>query len=80
MNPNVLEKYRNKKGLSCAELCELMGKTGGWYSRIRSGKHPLQSRHIPKMAKIFGVSSEKLAKEYFACNKLEDTSSYDEIA
>ncbi|CAH1190374.1 hypothetical protein PAECIP111893_00300 [Paenibacillus plantiphilus] len=74
MNPNVLEKYRIKKGLNCSQLCECMGKTAGWYSRIRSGRHPLRTEHISKMALIFGVRPEKLAKEYFSKEKLDDTS------
>ena len=75
MNPEVLEKYRKKKNLSCTQLCELMGKTGGWYSRIRSGQHPLRGEYIPQMASIFGIKPEKLAKEYFSFPKLEDTAS-----
>ena len=80
MNPEVLEKYRKKKDMSCTKLCEMMGKTGGWYSRIRSGKNALRSEYIPQMASIFGIAPEKLAKEYFSRVKLEDTSSLIETA
>lgn len=75
MNPDVLEKYRVKKNLNCTELCVLMGKTAGWYSRIRSGEQPLKSQYIPKMAEIFGIKPEKLAREYFSGVQLEDTAS-----
>lgn len=74
MNNEVLEKYRVKNGLSCTELCEKMHKTPGWYSRIRSGKHPLKSKYIAPMAEIFGIKPERLAREYFSGLELEDTS------
>lgn len=77
MNPNALEKYRLRKGLTITELARLMGKTPGWYSKIRHGKQPLSSRHIGPLAHIFGISPERLAKEYFAEPKLEETSSSD---
>lgn len=80
MDSKVLEKYRVKSGLSCKELCDRMGKTAGWYSRIRSGKHPLRSEYIPQIANVFGIKPEKLAKEYFSGTKLEDTSTLDETA
>lgn len=80
MNPNALEKYRKKSKLTCKELCDRMGKTAGWYSRIRSGKHPLRTEYLPQMATIFGIKTEKLAKEYFSGTELEDTSSLEEIA
>jgi transcriptional regulator with XRE-family HTH domain len=66
MYPNVLEKYRIKKKLSCGQLADMMGKTGGWYSRIRAGSQPLKSQYIPQMAEIFGIKPEKLASEYFS--------------
>lgn len=75
MNPDVLEKYRIKKKLSCADLCMYMDKTGGWYSRIRSGKVTLKTKYIHKMAEIFGIKPEKLAREYFSGVQLEDTAS-----
>jgi len=74
MNNEVLEKYRKKNGLTCGELCKKMGKTPGWYSRIKNGKHPLKNQYIAPMAAIFGIKPEKLAKEYFSGDKLEDTS------
>lgn len=79
MNPAALEKYRTKNKLNCSQLCEKMGRTAGWYSRIRSGKFPLKSKDIPKMAEIFGISPEKLAKEYFTGSKLEDSSDYEGV-
>lgn len=80
MNPSVLEKYRTKSGLTCKELCDKMGKTAGWYSRIRTGERPLRTDYIPQMASVFGIKPEKLAKEYFSGTKLEDTSSLVETA
>ncbi|WP_029423287.1 helix-turn-helix domain-containing protein [Alicyclobacillus macrosporangiidus] len=77
MNPKALEKYRLRKGLTITELARMMGKTPGWYSKIRHGKQALSSRHIVPLARIFGISSEKLAREYFAEPKLEETSSSD---
>jgi transcriptional regulator with XRE-family HTH domain len=75
MNPDVLEKYRNKKNLSCTELCVLMGKSDSWYSRIRTGEVGLKPKYINKMAGIFGIKPEKLAREYFSGVQLEDTAS-----
>lgn len=66
MNPQVLEKYRIKKDLSITELSNLMGKTPGWYSRIKDGKQVLPSYHIQPLSEIFGVKPERLAKEYFS--------------
>lgn len=80
MNPDVLEKYRNKKKINCSELCKKMGKTDGWYSRIKNGKVPLQAKYIPKLAEVFGVNPEKLAREYFSGFKLEDTATFNETA
>lgn len=75
MNPDVLEKYRAKKKINCSELCKAMGKTAGWYSRIRSGEVTLKAKYIPKLAETLGVNPEKLAREYFSGFKLEDTAS-----
>lgn len=75
MNPNVLEKYRKKMGLSKTKLAEKMGKTPGWYTRIQKGEYPLPTRYISPMAEIFGIKPERLAKEYFSGVELEDTSS-----
>lgn len=80
MNYEVLEKYRKKNKLNCSELCAKMGKTAGWYSRIRSGKHPLRNQYIAPMAKIFGIKPEKLAREYFSGSELEESSTLDESA
>lgn len=66
MNPQVLERHRNKMGLSITELSHRMGKTAGWYSRIRNGQQVLPSKYIAPMAELFGVKPEKLAKEYFS--------------
>lgn len=75
MNPEALEKYRIKKKMTCEELCDRMDKTGGWYSRIRSGKVILKPKYIPQLAQIFGIKPEKLAREYFSGVQLEDTAS-----
>ncbi len=75
MNPKALEKYRIKKGLSITELSQVMGKTPGWYSRIRNGKQPLTAQNLEPLAQIFGVKPERLAKEYFSDPELEDSSS-----
>lgn len=74
MNQEVIEKYRKKSKLTCTELSAKMGKTPGWYSRIKNGKHPLRNQYIAPMAEIFGIKPEKLAKEYFSDLELEDTS------
>lgn len=74
-NPAVLEKYRLKLGLSKGEVAAGMQKTAGWYTRICSGKIPLNPKHIPQMANVLQVSPKKLAKEYYTANELEDTSS-----
>lgn len=66
MNPQALEKYRNKKGLSITELSMKMDKTAGWYSRIKDGKIVLPSKYIVPLAELFGVKPERLAKEYFS--------------
>lgn len=66
MNYQVLEKYRNKKGLSITELAQKMDKTAGWYSRIKDGKIVLPSKYIVPLAELFGVKPERLAKEYFS--------------
>jgi transcriptional regulator with XRE-family HTH domain len=75
-NPHVLEKYRLKRKLSVKELTERMGKTPGWYSKIKHGHFHLPSYHIPKMAEVLGIRPEVLAKEYFSESKLEETSSF----
>lgn len=75
MNPNIIEKYRKKNGLSKTELAMKMGKTPGWYTRIQKGEYPLPARYIAPMAELFGIKPERLAKEYFSGNVLEDTSS-----
>ena len=75
MNPDVLEKYRTKKKLSKTELCARMGMTGGWYSRIITGKVTLKPKYIPGLAKIFGIKPERLSREYFSGVQLEDTAS-----
>lgn len=75
MNPYVLEKYRLKKKLSKTELCEKMGRTGGWYSRIHTGKVVLKTKYINDLALIFGIKPEKLSREYFSGVRLEDTAS-----
>ncbi|MNR93442.1 Helix-turn-helix domain protein [compost metagenome] len=77
-NPQALEKYRVKSNLTASELSEKMGKTPGWYSRIRNGLYPLRMNYIPQMAEIFGIKPERLAKEYYSSPKLEDTSSSEE--
>jgi transcriptional regulator with XRE-family HTH domain len=69
MNPQVIEKYRIKKGINCAELCRRMKKTDGWYSRIRSGERHLLPNHIEEMAAVLGVKPDKLAKEYYSFKK-----------
>lgn len=74
INPSVLEKYRLKLGLSSTQLSEKMGRTPGWYSRIKSGDQALTPKYIEPMAKVFGVKPEKLAREYYSPEKLEDTS------
>lgn len=66
MNPQVLEKYRNKKGLTITEISKLMDRTPGWYSRIKDGKQPLQSRYIQPLADVFGIKAERLAMELFS--------------
>lgn len=73
-NPYALEKYRIKKELSITDLSKKMGKTPGWYSRIKNGKHPLRSEYIVPLSKILGVKPEKLAREYYSEIQLEDTS------
>jgi transcriptional regulator with XRE-family HTH domain len=75
MNPNIIEKYRKKNGLSKTELASKMGKTPGWYTRIQKGEYPLPARYIAPMAEIFGIKPERLAKEYFSGHELEDASS-----
>lgn len=66
MNPQVLEKYRMQTKLTCEELSNRMGRTPGWYSRIRTGEQLLQSQYIHPMAEVFGVKPEILALEYFS--------------
>ena len=78
MNPEALEKHRNRVGLSITDLSRRMGKTPGWYSRIRAGKQALSPRYVAPLAQIFGIKPERLAKEYFAELRLEDTSSEDQ--
>lgn len=80
MNYEVLEKYRNKIGITCGELSSKMGKEASWYSRIKNGKHPLRNQYIAPMAAIFGIKPEKLAKEYFSGLELEVTSSTNKSA
>lgn len=80
MNPNVLEKYREKLGLSKQDLAAKMGKTPGWYTRIAKGDHPLRPRYIAPMAEVFKIKPEQLAKEYFAGHQLEDTSKSNKAA
>ncbi|GED71224.1 hypothetical protein BRE01_49260 [Brevibacillus reuszeri] len=75
-NPQVLEKYRKKRNLSVKQLTEKMGKTPGWYSKIKRGHFNLPSYHIPTMAEVLGVKPDVLAKEYFSEIKLEETSSF----
>jgi len=79
LNPKALERYRLRKGLSITDLSKIMGRTPGWYSRIKDGKQSLTAKHIAPMAKVFGVKPEKLAKDYFSDSQLEETESCDEV-
>lgn len=77
MNPEVIEKYRIKKGIKKQELAEALGLTPGWYSKFRKGQVGLKNHYFLLLSEILGVKPEKLAKEYFSTPKLEDTSKTD---
>lgn len=79
MNPQILERYRHTLGLNMTELAAKMGRTPGWYSRIKDGKQPLPVRYIEPMATLFGVSPQQLVQELFAAEELEDSSHSDRL-
>lgn len=74
MNPEALERLRFKKGLSITEVSKMMGKTPGWYSRIKDGKQVLKPKYVVPLAQIFGVNPDQLSREYFSGFQLEETS------
>lgn len=80
MNPEVLEKYRIKKGLTQRELCSMLHRTEGWYTHIKNGEYPLPSKYVAPLANVFGVNPERLAKELFAANKLDEMASSQETS
>ncbi|ASS76872.1 hypothetical protein CIG75_19255 [Tumebacillus algifaecis] len=75
MKPEILEEYRLKKGLSITEVASQMGKTPGWYSRIKDGKQGLHPKYVAQLASVLGVKPEKLSREYFFGNELEQSAS-----
>lgn len=76
MHPEVIEKYRKKNKLKGQDICAALGKTPGWYSKIKKGVSPLKSQYIPLLAELFGIKPEKLAREYFSGDGLEDSSKF----
>lgn len=77
MNPEVevIEKYRIKKGLGCAEVARKLNRSPSWYSKFKKGKVSLQTKHIIPLSELFGITPERLTKEYISAHKLEETSS-----
>lgn len=53
---NRISVLRKKAGLTQSDLAAELGLTGSMVSRIERGIAELSSRHIEKLASIFGVS------------------------
>lgn len=72
---NFLCALRNEKGLSQAQLGEMLGVTNKAVSKWENGSAKPNTSLIPKIAEIFGVTVEEL----FACKKLEKDSELQKI-
>lgn len=72
---NFLYTLRNEKGLSQAQLGEMLGVTNKAVSKWENGSAKPNTSLIPKIAEIFGVTVEEL----FACKRLEKDSEFEKI-
>ena len=69
---NFLYSLRNEKGLSQAQLGELLGVTNKAVSKWENGSAKPNTILIPRIAEIFGVTVEEL----FACKRLKKDCEY----
>ncbi len=69
---NFLYALRTKKGLSQAQLGEMLGVTNKAVSKWENGTTKPNTYLIPQIAKIFGITVEEL----FACKKIEEDSEH----
>ena len=72
---NFLYSLRIEKGLSQAQLGEMLGVTNKAVSKWENGSAKPNTALMPRIAEIFGVSVEEL----FACKKIEKDCEYEKI-
>lgn len=72
---NFLYTLRTEKGLSQAELGELLGVTNKAVSKWENGSTKPNTVLIPRIAELFGVTVEEL----FACKRFEIDHEYESI-
>ncbi len=72
---NFLYSLRNEKGLSQAQLGELLGVTNKAVSKWENGSAKPNTILIPRIAEIFGITVEEL----FACKRLKKDCEYEKI-
>lgn len=53
-----IKKLRKKNGYSQADMAELLETTQQQYSKYEKGTHELPTRHLIKICKHFGISSD----------------------
>ncbi|MPY20255.1 helix-turn-helix domain-containing protein [Paenibacillus glucanolyticus] len=72
-----LKTLRTTKKISLQEMADALGLlTAGGYSRVESGENKLKAEHLPILAEKFGISMNRLTKEIFFDNKVEECSIY----
>lgn len=57
---NRLHELREKKGLSQAQMAEILGVGDSMYCRIEKGNRPLKSEQLEKAANILDVDIKEL--------------------
>ena len=72
---NFLCELRIQKGLTQAQLGELLGVTNKAVSKWENGSAKPSTKLIPKIADIFGITVEEL----FACKRFEAVSEQEDI-
>ncbi len=75
INYEKLKQLRTRKKIPLQEMADALEfKTAGGYSRIESGENKLKAEHLPIIAEKFGISLNKLMKEIFFDNKVDECS------
>ncbi len=72
---NFLYTLRSEKGLSQAQLGEMLGVTNKAVSKWENGSTKPNTVLIPRIAEIFGITVEEL----FACKRFEKDSEFENI-